>query len=68
MPKEGHVNEKFTVDGVEFAFSDYVITGGYNNTRSHGGSIIKGVKVRICYVEGFDPTSKLIARLEVVQQ
>ncbi|SIN60571.1 hypothetical protein SAMN02745824_0695 [Parasphingorhabdus marina DSM 22363] len=68
MPKSGHARETFTVEEVDFAFSDYVITGGYNNTRSHGGSITGGAKVRICYIEGFDASSNLIARLEVAKE
>ncbi len=59
MPYTGHVMESFTVGGVQFAYSDYVVTAGFNNTRSHGGPIQPGRYVRVSYVRGD------IVRLEV---
>ncbi|MBR5272881.1 MAG: hypothetical protein IKU25_05740 [Clostridia bacterium] len=41
MPYEGHAEESFEINGVKFAYSDYIIQSGYNNTKSHGG-VIKG--------------------------
>src|SRR5215813_4085967 len=35
MPYTGHAMERFTVNGVEFSYSDYVVTCGFNNTASH---------------------------------
>ena len=50
MPAEGHQDETFTVNGIHFAYSDYVITGGFNQTQSHAGPIREGFAVRIHYV------------------
>jgi hypothetical protein len=56
MPYEGHALEQFTVAGVGFAYSDYVITGAFNTTRSHGGPITAGMHVKIYYTtEGSTP-------------
>ena len=49
MPYTGHAMESFVVHGVRFAYSDYVITAGFNNTSSHGGPIREGLPVRIWY-------------------
>jgi len=50
MPFTGHDTEHFTVEGVRFDYSDYEITPGFNQTRSHGGPIRPGLYVRIHYV------------------
>ncbi len=50
MSPNGHSYESFTVDGKNFQYSDYVPTAGFNNTRSHGGPIRPGLKVRILHV------------------
>jgi hypothetical protein len=52
MPAQGHDVEHFDVRGVEFSYSDYIITAGFNNTASHGGPIREGLPVRICYRDG----------------
>ena len=52
MPREGHDEESFTVNGVEFHYSDYVIDGAFNNPASHGGPIRAGLPVRICHKDG----------------
>jgi hypothetical protein len=62
-PPEGHQNETFTVDAISFSYSDYVITGGYNQTRSHGGLIDQGKLVRITYVPSGGQNT--IVRLEL---
>lgn len=49
MPYAGHDTERFTVSGVRFAYSDYIVGPGFNNTSSHGGPIREGVAVRIHY-------------------
>ena len=41
MPYEGHKDESFEINSVKFSYSDYNITFGYNNAKSHGG-VIKG--------------------------
>ena len=61
MPYSGHAMESFTVSGVKFQYSDYVVTDGFNKTSSHGGPIHKDSYVRICY----DPSNRQILRLEV---
>jgi len=50
MPKSGHPQERFSVDGVTFTYSDYNVVPGFNNTKSHGGPIDEGVYVRVSYV------------------
>lgn len=59
MPSSGHDTERFDVNGVEFSYSDYIVTAGFNNTASHGGPIREGLPVRICQKDGE------ILRLEV---
>ena len=49
-PFGGHQDESFRVDSVHFSYSDYVLNGGFNTTRSHGGPIHPGLQVRIHYV------------------
>ncbi|HEY1630684.1 MAG TPA: hypothetical protein VGF56_05180 [Rhizomicrobium sp.] len=61
MPAGGHGEESFTVSGVHFSISDYVITGGFNNTVSHGGPVTGGAYVRICY----DPGDNAILTLAI---
>jgi hypothetical protein len=61
MPYEGHANESFSVSGVHFAYSDYIVTDGFDNTSSHGGPITAESYVRICY----DPRDNAILRLEI---
>src|SRR5947209_3961795 len=52
MPASGHAMESFAVAGVKFAYSDYVITAGFNQTASHGGPIRQGLPVRIWHSNG----------------
>lgn len=59
MPYEGHQEECFTVQAETFCYSDYVITGGFNNATSHGGPIREGLPVRVSYI------GNTIVRLEV---
>src|SRR5262249_37900900 len=61
MPFEGHALESFEVSGHRYSYSDYIVTAGFNNTRSHGGPIREGLKVRIADVDG------QIARLEILR-
>jgi len=69
-PFAGHENESFDVNGFRFSYSDYVITGGFRQTSSHGGPIREGLHVRIRYIpsEVTDMSGRptnLIVRLEV---
>jgi len=50
MPFEGHTMERFCVKDKCFEYSDYVITGAFNKTRSHGGPIQLGLPVRVTFV------------------
>lgn len=50
MPAAGHAMERFCVQDSCFEYSDYVITGGFNNTSSHGGPIREGLPVRVTFV------------------
>jgi len=61
MPSTGHAMETFSVAGVKFSYSDYVVTDGFNNTASHGGPIRSDSYVRVCY----DPSDHVILRLEI---
>ncbi len=61
MPDGGHGEESFSVDGVKFRYSDFIVTDGFNNTSSQGGPINGGSYVRICY----DPAGNVILRLEI---
>lgn len=49
MPYSGHQMETFSVNGVQFSYSDYVIVPCFNNTAPHGGPIHQGLRVRIAY-------------------
>jgi uncharacterized protein YjeT (DUF2065 family) len=61
MPYSGHAQESFVVGGRKFSYSDYILTGCFNNAASHGGPIRPGVVVRISY------TGNCIVRVEVAQ-
>jgi hypothetical protein len=61
MPYGGHSVESFSVSGVLFSYSDFIVTDGFNNTSSHGGPINRDSYVRICY----DPVGNVILRLEI---
>ncbi len=52
MPFTGHSDESFRVQGVEFRFSDYGVTAGFNHTASHGGPIRAGLRVKIWHLRG----------------
>jgi hypothetical protein len=62
-PDTGHEYERFHVGVVHFAYSDYMITGGFNRTQSHGGPIRSGLNVRIRYVGTADKAT--IVKLEI---
>lgn len=61
MPVTGHAMERFCVGANCFSYSDYVITGGFNNTSSHGGPIKEGLPVKVTFV------GNSIIKLEVGQ-
>jgi len=61
MPYSGHQSETFSVNGMQFSYSDYVLIPCFNNTSSHGGPIREGLRVRIAY------SGNCILKLEVSQ-
>jgi hypothetical protein len=61
MPYTCHALESFVVGGKKFTYSDYILTGCFNNAASHGGPIRSGIFVRISH------TGNCIVRLEVAQ-
>jgi hypothetical protein len=64
MPEGGHDSERFTVNGVQFQFSDFDISGfGYNNAKSHGGAIDQNKYVKIGYIK--IENSNQILKLEI---
>ena len=66
MPYNGHQNEKFTLNDIDFSYSDFDQSYyGFNNTKSHGGPIDKNKKVRLSY---FTSNSKnIILKIEVMK-
>ncbi len=62
LPSGGHGMEQFTLNGVAFQYSDYVVTPGFNTTSAAGGPMREGLQVRLEYLPGADP---IITRLEV---
>ena len=63
MPVTGHDTERFTVSNVHFAYSDYVVTSGFNQTSSNGGPIHEGLQVRIWYTGPSDDAT--IVKVEI---
>lgn len=43
MPYEGHQDGCFSVQSDTFCYSDFVVTAGFNNSASHGGTIREGL-------------------------
>ncbi|XYH96907.1 hypothetical protein ACMHYB_55575 [Sorangium sp. So ce1128] len=62
MPDAGRDKERFSVQGVPFAYSDGAHTGAFNRSRAKGGPIEEGLQVRIHYLH-LD-NENLILRLE----
>ncbi len=58
-PSNGKGDESFIVNRKKFAYSDFLLNGGFNNTSPYGGPIHEGLKVRVGY------TGDDIIRLEV---
>lgn len=51
MPYSGHDVESFTVNGVYFEYSDYILSYGFNQTSSHNGPLREnGQEVRLSYI------------------
>ena len=67
MPRGGGQQEKFRVSDVRFEYSDYIISGGFNNTASHGGPIAENLQARICYFYSESKNENIIVRLEIAK-
>lgn len=67
MPYMGHAMESFSVNGVRFSYSDYLVTNGFNHTTSHGGPIHEGLDVRIEYIKNDRIGKNIIIKLEVAK-
>jgi hypothetical protein len=68
MPKEGHDNERFDMDGVHFGYSDYTMNAaGYNHAASLGGVITPGNYYRLAYYKTIDIDSNRILKIEIRQ-
>jgi len=63
-PFGGHNDESFSVAGVPFFYSEYRITGAFNQPASHGGPIHEGLNVRIHYLKGPAYDGNLIIQLD----
>jgi len=61
MPASGHAIEHFCVENKCFGYSDYVISGGFNNTSANGGPIKEGLPVKVTFF------GNAIVKLEVSQ-
>lgn len=60
MPYSGHKRESFKLGSYRFVYSDFSEAEGcFNNTKSHGGPIDEGKKVKVFHNEG------VILRIEV---
>ena len=69
MPKEGHDQETFIVDGILFAYSDFSVTPAFNNTSSHGGPLKSGMFVKIYYTKSREFSGEYaILRIERLAQ
>jgi hypothetical protein len=69
MPKEGHDKERFDINGVHFAYSDFVDNApGYHNAASLGGVITARNYYRITYYTLHDDIdSNRILKIEIRQ-
>ena len=68
-PTGRNTTETFTVDGVQFEYSDTRSTGGFNQSERRRGPIREGLPVRICYVDyGTSYNGNVIVRLEVADE
>ena len=52
QPKEGHDSEHFEINGVNFVYSNFIVSNGYNKPKCYGGVISgDGQKLRIKYIQ-----------------
>jgi hypothetical protein len=50
MPASGHDTERLRINGLQFAYSDYIITPGFHQTESHGGPVHADSRLRLTYI------------------
>jgi hypothetical protein len=68
MPKEGHDNERFDINGIHFEYSDFVINAaGYNHAASLGGVITPENYYRLTFYKVNDINSNRILKIEIRQ-
>jgi hypothetical protein len=60
--------ESFTVQGVQFSYSQYSASLGFHNVSTFGGPMKEGLHVKIWYadIQG-DPSTPVILRLDIQQ-
>lgn len=49
MQDFGRKTESFSVNGIPFHYSNYIVSAGFNDTITHGGPMKQGLYVRIWY-------------------
>ena len=66
MPRQGHKNESFDIDGIHFSYSDNRVMTGYHNTKVKGGVITgNGQYLKIGYISrGTDDLGNVIVYIE----
>ena len=63
-PESGHIFESFTVNGIKFKYSDYIVIDGFHQTYRNNGPIKQnGQQVRISYIER--DNENLIMKIEI---
>jgi len=69
MPPDGKRHETFDINGVEFAYSDYNLHPGYNNSKHHGGVITgNGQHLKIKYVYFNEIYGNIIVYIEEIPE
>jgi hypothetical protein len=61
MPYSGGGKESFSVNGRWFSYSDFHLGIGFNQSKSHGGPIREGLKVKVSFI------GESIVKLEIAQ-
>ena len=63
MAPSGPPRESFTVDGVRFSYSKFLVSTGFNQTQLEGGPMRGGLQVRICSRP--EKSGRTILKLEI---
>lgn len=65
-PESGHIFESFTVNGVFFEYSDYIVINGFHQTSRNNGPLKQnGQEVRISYMK--KDNENVIMKIELKQ-